>query len=102
MLLKKGWALLAIPVFLAACGDNSTKNNETTATDTVTTSTQTTTTTVPVSGDVQVPEGISTSFREKYPSSSNASWSRYAPANSFDWEWTGWPMMDSSDYMVRF
>lgn len=97
MNLKNCLAFATMLVFASSCGDNSTKETETTASDTVVT-----TTTVPVTQTIVVPDNVKTSFKAKYPTVSEANWSRYEPVSSFDWEWSGWPMMDTSDYMVKF
>ena len=98
--------VLIAAVILGSCGQNSTKKSET-DTDTLTTTTTpgTSTDVVPNTSTVTsitVPEKIAVSFREKYPDVRDVTWSRYEPYSSFDWEWAGWPVMDTADYVARF
>jgi len=98
MNLKKWSAIAIVVVFASSCGENSTKDQSST-TDTTVTAPVTTT---PVTETFPVPEPVKTTFAEKYPTVKDATWSRYEPVDKFDWEWSGWPAMDTSDYMVRF
>ncbi len=105
--------VLSSAIILGSCGQNSTKTTES--------GTDTSTTTVPVmmndtstvstnvdnsnsnaSVSVVVPEKIQASFKTKYPDVKDVKWSRYEPTSSFDWEWAGWPRLDTGDYMGRF
>ncbi len=99
MQLKNVIVIAMTSVLVISCGENSTKAD---SNDTLTTSDVTTVESSPVHSDVIVPEPIKTSFQSKYPAVSNEVWSRYEPIETFDWEWAGWPVLDTSDYMVRF
>ena len=105
MRLKNLIVMATVAFFATSCGESSTK--ETTGKDTITT----TDISIPVSENpvntnvntnIVVPEPVKTSFQTKYPNVSNVTWNRYEPVSTFDWEWSGWPMMDTSDYMVKF
>ncbi len=98
----KSWvAMAAMAVIATSCGESSTK--ETNTADTVTTTMDNTAPeTVPVTQTIVVPDQTRITFQTKYPNVTNPSWSRYEPMDNIDWDWSGWPRMDSSDYMVRF
>jgi hypothetical protein len=97
----KAYALAAVvSAVFASCGTNSadkeTTTTEDTATNTVTDQTVTATT-------VNVPANTKTVFETKYPSASNVRWDRYRPdMSTVEWDWTGWPAMDTADYTARF
>ena len=105
----KHWlTVLSLAILAGSCGQNSTKKTET-GTDSVTntpnsvdTSTGLSTTTTPVTTSITVPEQVKSSFQKKYPDVRDVSWSRYEPVSTFDWDWTGWPVMDTADYVARF
>ena len=97
--------LIGILAALAtSCGESSTKDAGTT--DNVSTTTTTMDNrmqeTVPVTTTVVIPEPVKMSFEKKYPNVSNVTWTRYEPVSTFDWEWAGWPSMDTADYMVKY
>jgi len=98
----KSWLVIATKLFIASsCGENSTKTTETGTGDTVTVNTDGSTNT-PTTTSIVAPEPIQTSFRQKYPDVRDVTWSRYEPVTTFDWEWAGWPALDTSDYVARF
>ena len=98
---SKNWlALATVVVFATSCGESSTEEERAT---------------VPVSitenkmpekiqgvSNIVVPESTRLSFEQQYPKGDNAIWSSYEPVTTFDWEWSGWPSMDTTDYMVRY
>ena len=94
-------AAVAGAFLLAACGDNST---ETTYNDKTTETAPTTNTTPPttITPEYNPPDNLRTSFQTKYPSASNVTWSPYKPYDRINWEWTGWPSMDTSYYAVNY
>lgn len=105
----RNWLVVAAcAVITTSCGDNST--NKTESTDTLTTTSSNnamsdntnTNTAQPVSSGIEVTEATKTSFDTKYPKASEVVWRRYEPVSTIDWEWTGWPAMDTSDYAVSF
>ncbi|SRR6266508_4242270 len=56
-----------------------------------------------VKDTVGVPSEIQTSFKTQYPTATNVTWSTYDAANlPIDWELTGWPAMEPSDYLATF
>ena len=100
----KSWLVIATTLFIASsCGENSSKTTETGTGDTVSvTTTDASTNTPTTSTTIVVPDPIQTSFRQKYPDVRDVTWSRYEPVSTFDWEWSGWPVLDTGDYMARF
>jgi hypothetical protein len=104
---KTGLFIFGSIIIAASCGQNSTKTettNDSTGT-TVNNGTDTSSANANLSGNtgsLVVPDPIQASFRSKYPDVKDVQWSRHEAMNSFDWEWTGWPIMDTADYMARF
>jgi hypothetical protein len=104
MKFSKWLVMITTVVFAASCGENST--NDKSGTDT-TAGTTTLSAPDPANTDVQtgtvnVPEPVKTSFQQRYPNVSNATWNRYEPVDRIDWEWSGWPAMDTSDYVATW
>ena len=99
--MKKNWmAVVSATLLLSACGDNST---ETTYNDKTTeTAPSTNTSPTPVSPEYNAPDNVRTAFQTKYPNASNVTWSPYKPYDRINWEWTGWPSMDTSYYAVNY
>lgn len=96
----KNWLVIATTLIIASsCGENSTNTTET-GTDSITVNTDVSNT--PPTTSIVAPEPIQTSFRQKYPDVRDVTWSRYEPVTTFDWEWSGWPALDTGDYMARF
>ena len=87
-----------------SCGENSTKETSTNSDTTTTATTPRTDVSEPVttSTSMNVPEATRTAFTTKYPNAANVNWRRYEPVNTIDWDWTGWPKMDTSDYAVSY
>jgi hypothetical protein len=108
---KNPLLVLSTFILLASCGQNSTKTetetdslNATTQTDGIYDTSATTNNSNNVTGNVSVsvPEPIQAKFREKYPSVRDVTWSKYAAYDGLDWDWTGWPIMDTADFLARF
>jgi len=103
--MKRNWIIVTAGVFLlAACGDNST---ETTYSEKDTSSTKNTTITpdpnaVPPATVYSPPDNVRVAFQTKYPTATNVTWSAYQPYDRINWEWTGWPSMDTSYYAVNY
>ena len=95
------WLVLAgLTALFASCGENSSKDGYDKDT---TSSTTTTTQTNPGYASVDVPASTRTAFETKYPSAKNVQWSRYNnEVTPIEWDLTGWPMFDTSDYYVTF
>lgn len=107
MRLRNWIAITTVVIFAASCGESSTKDTSTTdTTGSMTTAvenntTNNTTQSVPAA-TVVVPEPTKTAFTTKHPNATNVTWNHYEPVSTFDWEWAGWPMMDTSDYVVKY
>ena len=98
--MKKNWIIVIAGTFLlGACGDSSetTYNEKTTDVAPTTNTTPTVVTT-----DYNPPDNVRTSFQAKYPNVSDVKWSAYKPYERINWEWTGWPAMDTSYYVVNY
>lgn len=49
------------------------------------------------------PDVIITTFQAKYPNATNVTWSPYNRVEiPIDWEMTGWPALDTGDYVAEF
>ncbi len=97
----------AFVILGASCGNNSTKNDTvktdtTSEMNTVTQENSNGNTSGTLAQTITVPEPIQSTFKQKYPNVSNVTWARYEPMSTFDWEWSGWPMLDTASYMARF
>src|SRR5688572_25686552 len=103
----KNWIFISGALFIiGSCGESSTSPDNT---DTTSNSTTTTTatdnnnaTTTTGATNVDVPATAKTNFQSKYPAASNVSWGYYEPYSDINWEWTGWPALDTRDYAVRY
>lgn len=94
-------ALTAVALaVLTSCGNNSSDKETTTTGDTAITTTVDPVVTTPVG--IEVPATTQTTFETKYPQASNVQWSAYSPYSDIEWDWTGWPVMDTADYAARF
>lgn len=103
MNIKNWFAAIGCTAFFISCGENSSKNGKRDNEDT----TRTVETTPPVENpavntSVQVPDQVRASFSAKYPGATNVTWKSYEPVDWFDWEWSGWPKMDTGDYVVNY
>jgi len=78
-------SLLAGVAFMVSCGPSYEITNPNTTTV------------------VDVPSGTVTTFTTQYPGATRVVWSAYDPAVvPIDWELTGWPVLTTNDYVVRF
>jgi hypothetical protein len=108
--MKKKWIVIAATgVLLAACGDNKTDtayNEKTTDTSTVNNSTNSNTSntnpSTTATPEYNPPDNTRTSFQTKYPNATDVTWSQYKPYERINWEWTGWPSMDTSYSAVNY
>ena len=100
--MKRNWIVVAATGFLlSACGDSS----ESTYNEKDTSSTTTITPdpgAVPTTSVYNPPDNVRTAFQTKYPAATNVTWSQYKPYDRINWEWTGWPSMDTSYYAVNY
>ena len=97
--MNKNLMMVMAGTFLfAACGDNTdTAYNE------KTTEISPTTNTVPTeTPQYNAPDNVRTAFQTKYPTATDVSWSAYKPYERINWEWTGWPSMDTTYYAVNY
>ena len=100
--MKRNWIVIITSAALfSACGENSTESTysdkDTTKTTTVVPNEPTVTTPA-----YNPPDNVRTAFQTKYPNASNVTWSPYSPYDRINWEWTGWPSMDTSYYAVNY
>lgn len=97
--MKKEWIVyVASVVVLAACNDNKTSYDDKTTETTITTNESSPST----YAQVTVPDNLRTAFQTKYPTATNITWSPYKAYDRINWEWTGWPSMDSTYYSVNY
>lgn len=98
MKLKKIIFIAGALIVLAACGENSTSSE--TKTDSNASASNNTSVAPPA---VEPPSASRTHFETTYPNAANVSWSKYeAPVSDIEWEWTAWPVLDTSDYVVVY
>ena len=77
-------SLLAAVAFMVSCGPSYEITNPNTTV-------------------IDVPSGTVTTFTTQYPGATHVVWSAYDPAATpIDWELTGWPVLTTRDYVVRF
>jgi hypothetical protein len=86
---------------LASCKNKSSENTE--VKDSLT-ATNTNEGMDPSISSIEVPIGIKTIFEERYPQAANVQWNYYRPVEPYyiDWEWRGWPQMDTMDYVTTY
>lgn len=98
--MKKIWIVIGAGLF-AACGNNSgTSYSEKDTTTTVVPESSVTAT--PVAPDYNAPDNVRTAFQTKYPTATDVTWSPYKMYDRINWEWTGWPSMDTTYYAVNY
>ncbi|HJS55015.1 MAG TPA: PepSY domain-containing protein [Chitinophagaceae bacterium] len=101
--MKRNWiVIITSSALFAACGDNTTestyKDKDTTTTTTITPDPNA----VPSTPVYNPPDNVRVAFQTKYPTATNVTWSPYQPYDRINWEWTGWPSMDTSYYAVNY
>jgi hypothetical protein len=90
-------------IVLAACNNSSTTNSGKTDSSAMDNGTTTTTTTSETrTTTVIVPEKTKKSFTTRYPKASKVTWSKYHNDAPIDWDMTGWPAIDTTDYVANF
>ena len=100
--MKRSWIVCAASaIVIVACNDNKTDTYDNKTTET-TVSTNTSSPSTYVSTPVNVPDNVRTAFQTKYPTATNVTWSPYRAYDRINWEWTGWPSMDSTYYAVNY
>lgn len=98
----KNWMFVAVSGFLlSACNDNSESTYSDKTTEAKTTVTPDPNTTQSPTA-YNPPDNVRTAFQTKYPNASNVTWSPYKSYDRINWEWTGWPSMDTSYYAVNY
>jgi len=100
----KNWLFISGALFIiGSCGESSTApgDRDSTASSTTTTTTDNSTASSGAT-NVEVVPAAKTSFESKYPGASNVTWTYYEPYSDIDWEWAGWPALDTKDYAVRY
>lgn len=99
--MKRSWIVgLASAIVFVACNDNKTDYNDK-STETSSTISSPTTYTESES-PVTVPDNVRNAFTTKYPTATNITWSPYKAYDRINWEWTGWPSMDTTYYAVNY
>lgn len=98
--MKLNW-IVAGAVLLSACGDSTTEKtyNEKDTSSRATTEPNTATVVTP---DYNPPDNVRTAFSTKYPTATDVTWSPYKTYDRINWEWTGWPSMDTTYYAVNY
>src|SRR5688572_2348069 len=88
-------------VLIASCKNSTSDKSDVNDT---TTTVSTATTDNAMVGTIEAPATIRTSFETKYPQATNVRWQYYRPdlTTNFEWDWSGWPMLDTSDYAVSY
>jgi len=94
-------------IVLVSCNSNKDTYNENTSESTVSSDNTTSTdnsspTTYTQNNPVNVPDNIRNAFTTQYPTASDVTWSPYKQYDRINWEWTGWPSMDTSYYAVNY
>jgi len=98
----KNWMFVVISGFLlSACNDtsDSTYSDKTTEAKTTVTPDPNA---APTTTVYNPPDNVRTAFQTKYPNASSVTWSPYKTYDRINWEWTGWPSMDTSYYAVNY
>jgi hypothetical protein len=113
------WTLGVMMLFAACKGKDSanTTNGDTTTTSTTNTNMSTNEGMNDSNGNMNgntngnmnggitnVPTNIRSTFDQKYPQASGVRWNYYNPStpSDVDWTWTGWPKVDTNDYVVNY
>ena len=100
--MKKSWiACIALAIVIVSCNDDKTETYSDTKTE-ATTSTVSTSPSTYLNTPVNVPDNVRTAFQTQYPTATNITWSPYKAYDRINWEWTGWPSMDTSYYAVNY
>lgn len=97
--MKKKFHLFAMAgiVLLASCKNSTSEKDE------VNDSTATVTTSTTDNAKVEAPAAAKTSFESKYQGATNVRWQYHRPdLYKFEWDWSGWPALDESDYAVNY
>src|SRR5688572_11993566 len=98
--MKKNWIVIVASGFLlAACGDSTTDTTYNEKATDVPPTTNATRTVVP---EYNPPDNTRVAFQTKYPNATDVNWSACKPYDRINWEWTGWPSMDTSYYAVNY
>ena len=101
MNLKKWFVAASCILIFNSCGENSSNKEDKDLKDTTTVENPPMEN-PPVNTSVNVPEATRASFQAKYPSATNVRWDNYERVDWFDWDWAGWPVLDSNDYTVTY
>jgi len=100
--MKRSWIVCAASaIVIVACNDNSTDAYSEKSTETTITTDGSSPSTY-VNTPVTVPDNVRTAFQTRYPTATNITWSPYKAYDRINWEWTGWPSMDTSYYAVNY
>ena len=91
-------------IVLVSCNNNKDTYSENSTESTISTdnSSSTTNNSNSANNPVNVPDNVRSAFQTKYPSATDVTWSPYKQYDRINWEWTGWPSMDTSYYAVNY
>ena len=97
----KNWMITATAAaLLVSCGNSESDKGNTTDSASVT---NTTTMENKTTRTIEVPAATRTGFESKYPQAKAVIWTYYHETPPvIEWEWTGWPLLDNSDYVATF
>ena len=100
--MKKTWLIsLVSAIVIVACSNNRETYNEK-STESATSTDSNSPTTYVENNPVNVPDNVRNAFQTQYPAATNVTWSPYKAYDKINWEWTGWPSMDSTYYAVNY
>jgi len=96
---KIGIVIVASALLFAACKD---KSSESTYSEKDTTAKVAPDNTAVPSAPYNAPDNVRVAFETKYPTATDVTWSPYKMYDRINWEWTGWPSMDTTYYAVNY
>jgi hypothetical protein len=101
--MKKSWIVfVASAIVIVSCNDDKTDTYSEKSTDASITTNSSSPSTYTEVNPVNVPDNVRTAFQTKYPTATDVTWSPYKMYDRINWEWTGWPSMDTSYYAVNY
>ena len=89
-------------IVLVSCNSNTDTYSDKTTESTSTLSSVPANDNTAENNPVTVPDNLRTAFTTKYPTATDITWTPYKQYDRINWEWTGWPSMDTSYYAVNY